>query len=194
MPCLPAPAYVGHWRSPRMLSICLPSPPRCVCGGAAAAAAADWGCATLLSGGLYVVRTDLGRLEGLLPELSPQDRGAELVEHTLRRHASLCFAALERRLLGTMEALSCALGEPAARRNGEAKRRLLAGGLAVMQAVLVEGQRHLLRRWVVGGCVWGGGIAGGGGGGGVCGAALQGVQPARSTLQQCRRWWWWWCW
>lgn len=95
------------------------------------------------------MKTDLARLDSLLPELSPRDRGAELVEHTVRQHASLCFAALERRLLGTVGALRGALstaGGPAAR-NGEAKRRLLAHGLGLLQQLLMQGVDRLLRRW-----------------------------------------------
>ena len=85
---------------------------------------ADWGTAGLLEG-LYVVKTDLVRLDSLLPELSPRDRGGELVEHSVRQHVSLCFAALERRLLGSAEALRGALQGPACRRNGEAKQQVL---------------------------------------------------------------------
>ncbi|KAL4420694.1 hypothetical protein ABPG75_010350 [Micractinium tetrahymenae] len=121
---------------------------------------ADWGTAGLLEG-LYVVRTDLARLDSLLPELSPKDRGAELVEHTVRQHVSLCFAALERRLLGTAEALRGALGTPGApaARNGEAKRRLLVHGLALLQGLMMQGVERLLRslkeyerqKWVLAG-------------------------------------------
>ena len=106
---------------------------------------ADWGTAGLLEG-LYVVKTDLGRLDSLLPELSPRDRGGELVEHTVRQHVSLCFAALERRLLGSAEALRAALQGPACRHNGEAKQRVLVAGLAALQALLVQGLERLLRR------------------------------------------------
>lgn len=88
------------------------------------------------------------RLDSLLPELGPRDRGGELVEHTVRQHVSLCFAALERRLLATAEALAAALAAPAAARNGEAKQRLLQRGLAVLQSLLVGGLERLLRRWV----------------------------------------------
>lgn len=93
-----------------------------------------------------MVKTDLVRLDSLLPELSPRDRGSELVEHTVRQHVSLCFAALERRLLGTADALRGALAEPAAARNGEAKQGLLLQGLAVLQAMMVQGLERLLRR------------------------------------------------
>jgi hypothetical protein len=117
-------------------------------------ASADWGATGLLEG-LYVVKTDLVRLDSLLPELSPRDRGSELVEHTVRQHVSLCFAALERRLLATVDALSAALagagGAPPRGGNGggaEARRRLVAQGLALLQALLVQGLEWLLRRWV----------------------------------------------
>ena len=80
-----------------------------------------------------MVKTDLVRLDSLLPELSPRDRGGELVEHTVRQHVSLCFSALERRLLGSAEALQGALEGPAGRHNGEAKQRVLTAGLAGMQ-------------------------------------------------------------
>lgn len=101
-----------------------------------------------------MVKTDLVRLDSLLPELSPRDRGSELVEHTVRQHVSLCFAALERRLLATVDALSAALagagGAPPRGGNGggaEARRRLVAQGLALLQALLVQGLERLLRRW-----------------------------------------------
>ncbi|KAI3430892.1 hypothetical protein D9Q98_009301 [Chlorella vulgaris] len=127
--------------------------------------AADWGATGLLEG-LYVVKTDLVRLDSLLPELSPRDRGSELVEHTVRQHVSLCFAALERRLLATVDALSAALagagGAPPRGGNGggaEARRRLVAQGLALLQALLVQGLERLLRslkeyerqKWVLAG-------------------------------------------
>lgn len=89
------------------------------------------------------------RLDTLLPELSPHDRGAELVEHTVRQHVSLCFAALERRLLATAEALAAALAAPDCRHNGAAKQRAMEQGLAVLQALLVQGVERLLRR-----CAW----------------------------------------
>lgn len=92
------------------------------------------------------MKTDLARLDSLLPELSPRDRGAELVEHTVRQHVSLCFAALERRVLGTAEALRGALEAPGAARNGEEKRRVLVQGLALLQALLSTGLERLLRR------------------------------------------------
>lgn len=118
------------------------------CSAHATSTLADWGTAGLLEG-LYVVRTDLARLDSLLPELSPKDRGSELVEHTVRQHVSLCFAALERRLLGTAEALRDVLAAApggGAARNGEAKRRLLVHGLALLQALLMQGLERLLRR------------------------------------------------
>lgn len=90
------------------------------------------------------------RLDTLLPELSPRDRGAELVEHTVRQHVSLCFAALERRLLATAEALAAELDSPECRRNGGAKQRAMAQGLAVLQALLVQGVERLLRRCAAG--------------------------------------------
>ena len=84
-----------------------------------------------------MVKTDLVRLDSLLPELSPRDRGSELVEHTVRQHVSLCFAALERRLLGTAEVLGAALGD----------RRLAVGcGVELTQAVahaLIDGLRDI---------------------------------------------------
>ena len=91
-----------------------------------------------------MLKTDLVRLDSLLPELSPRDRSGELVEHTVRQHVSLCFAALERRLISTVEALHAALADPAA--NGVAKERLLVQGTASLQAVLVQGLDRLLRR------------------------------------------------
>ena len=95
------------------------------------------------------------RLDSLLPELSPRDRGAELVEHTVRQHVSLCFAALERRLLATAEGLAAELARPECRRNGEAKQRVMAQGLAVLQALLVQGVERLLRRCAAGRGGWG---------------------------------------
>ena len=91
------------------------------------------------------------RLDTLLPELSPRDRGAELVEHTVRQHVSLCFAALERRLLATAEALAAELAGPDCRNNGGAKQRTMAQGLVVLQTLLVQGVERLLRR-----CAWAG--------------------------------------
>lgn len=108
--------------------------------------ASDWGAAELLRG-LYVVKTDLARLDSLLPELCPHDRGGELVEHTLRQHVSLCFAALERRLLGDVAALAAALAAAERDADADAQRRLLCGGLAALQALMVAGLERLLRRW-----------------------------------------------
>eukprot|EP00887_Chlorella_sp_A99_P007202 scaffold2.g7202.t1 len=101
----------------------------------------DWGVGGLLEG-LYVVRNDLGRLHGLLPELSPRDKGHEVVTNAVRQHAALCFAALERRLLGTVDALCAALGS--APRGDERRPHLAQAGLAILQAVLAAGTERLL--------------------------------------------------
>lgn len=112
--------------------------------GVEASLAPDWGAATLLEG-LYVVRADLARLQGLLPELSPGDKAHEVVTNALRQHLALCFAALERRLLSTADGLRAALVALPA--NGEAKRAAMVAGLAVLQAVLAQGTERLLTRW-----------------------------------------------
>ena len=115
-----------------------------VVGSAAAAGvdvAADWGAGELLQA-LYVVKNDLSRLDGLLPELSPKDRGLELVEHSVRQHVGLCFAALERRLLGSVEALGAALR--ATPDNCAFKADLLAQGLVLLQRLVVQGAERLV--------------------------------------------------
>ncbi|EIE21455.1 hypothetical protein COCSUDRAFT_66895 [Coccomyxa subellipsoidea C-169] len=58
----------------------------------------DWG-ATVLAEALYTASNDVARVQSLLPELSPADRGTEVVEGVLRHHIGACFAALERRVL-----------------------------------------------------------------------------------------------
>ncbi|CAL8469580.1 g9121 [Coccomyxa elongata] len=58
----------------------------------------DWG-ASVLAEALYTASNDVARVQSLLPELSPADRGTEVVEAVLRHHIGACFAALERRVL-----------------------------------------------------------------------------------------------
>jgi hypothetical protein len=62
----------------------------------------DWGTAELLQL-LQQVRSNLGRLSEALPELQPADRTAEVVENAVRQHLGLCFAALQCRLLVSVE-------------------------------------------------------------------------------------------
>lgn len=117
--------------------------------GVEASIATDWGVAGLLEG-LYVVRNDLSRLHSLLPELSPRDKAHEVVTNAVRQHCALCFAALERRMLSTVDALSLVLA--GCERNDERKRQLMCAGLAVLQAVLLQGHDRLLTRWEISVC------------------------------------------
>lgn len=65
----------------------------------------DWGTAGI-SDALYTISNDMQRIQSLLPELSPQDRGTEVVESTVRQHIGACFSALEQRVLSTLSEAS----------------------------------------------------------------------------------------
>ncbi|GAB4820337.1 hypothetical protein N2152v2_007383 [Parachlorella kessleri] len=106
---------------------------------------ADWGTPSLMQA-LYVVKNDISRLESMLPELNPRDRAGEIVEHTVRHHVGLCFAALEARVLVTVQALRSAL--EAAGQNGAAslaeKQDIVQRGVLILQNVIAQGVDRLL--------------------------------------------------
>ncbi|KAA6417142.1 MAG: hypothetical protein FRX49_12897 [Trebouxia sp. A1-2] len=64
----------------------------------------DWGTAGI-SDALYTISNDMQRIQSLLPELSPQDRGTEVVESTVRQHIGACFSALEQRAFNSSSGL-----------------------------------------------------------------------------------------
>lgn len=59
----------------------------------------DWG-GPVVVGALRTIKTDLGRMVGMLPELALSDRASEVVEAAVRHQVGACFRALELRLVG----------------------------------------------------------------------------------------------
>ncbi|KAK9817324.1 hypothetical protein WJX74_004288 [Apatococcus lobatus] len=72
----------------------------------------DWGSASLADA-LYTISNDITRLQRLLPELSPQDRGVEIVEGVVRLHIGNCFSCLERRAISSLADVRSKLRESA---------------------------------------------------------------------------------
>ncbi|KAK9813244.1 hypothetical protein WJX72_011382 [[Myrmecia] bisecta] len=91
----------------------------------------DWGAATL-SAALYTISNDVTRVQSLLPELSPQDRGTEVVEGAVRQHIGACFGALERRVLNAVEQTQARLDGSAA--DGAAGEQNTLQGQVLLQA------------------------------------------------------------
>lgn len=65
---------------------------------------ADWGADEVADCAAQMVR-DWSGLHALLPELAFRDRLAELTEKATRQHVTMCFAALERRVVRAIEDL-----------------------------------------------------------------------------------------
>eukprot|EP00891_Asterochloris_glomerata_P001742 jgi/Astpho2/1742/Aster-04163 len=121
----------------------------------------DWG-AAVVAQALYTISNDVTRIQGLLPELSPQDRGVELVEGVVRSHIGACFEALQQRIaaaIGTARqtAQDAAAGGPnAGKPSGQALLQalhltsdlLLSGSGSILAGLQVYQQKEwVLRSW-----------------------------------------------
>ncbi|DBB17629.1 TPA: hypothetical protein ACH3X3_002673 [Trebouxia sp. C0006] len=91
--------------SARAAAVALATPQEPASAEQTAGFSGDWGTAGI-SDALYTISNDMQRIQSLLPELSPQDRGTEVVESTVRQHIGACFSALEQRVLSTLSEAS----------------------------------------------------------------------------------------
>ncbi|KFM26431.1 Vacuolar protein sorting-associated protein 51-like protein [Auxenochlorella protothecoides] len=99
---------------------------------AAAVAGAQWSVMEMV-GGLYVVKNDIARLESVARELGPKDRASELIEHAVRQHLGLCFAALERRAQAVLGDVGAALADA----GGHAERCAILGPASELLRFLI---------------------------------------------------------
>ncbi|KAL3158433.1 hypothetical protein ABBQ38_010667 [Trebouxia sp. C0009 RCD-2024] len=102
----------------------------------------EWGAAGI-SDALYTISNDMQRIQSLLPELSPQDRGTEVVESTVRQHIGACFLALEQRVLATLSDASHQLATGAAP-GGSPPDKLLQQAFSSSSSLIMQGSASIL--------------------------------------------------